>query len=230
MSLLELILPKTCACCGQFGTDLCLKCQQAIYQADLVCPNCERVAVGGATHPLCHRKYGLDGLWSLGVYQGSLKKLIQTFKYHFAYSLAQTLASLLIEYWSKNSPFFIEEIKKTGVESWLLMPVPLYKARQNWRGFNQSEKLCQILSSKLGIKSQELLLRSRSTKQQVGLSAWQRKQNIKNAFTLIGQEDIKNKNVLLLDDVWTTGSTLKECCYVLKRAGVNRVWAVTLAR
>ena len=229
-NLLDLFFPKICCGCGKFGIYLCLKCTKEILQIDLVCPNCEKPAIGGITHPLCHKKYGLDGLWSLGIYRNPLKKIIQKLKYKFVSDVADVLVNLMIEYWAKYTPVFIGEIKKDRGFGWMVVPVPLHPKRQKWRGFNQSALLGQILSKKLGLDYQELLQRTKHTKPQVGLASWERKKNIRNAFALNLKFKIENLKLLLIDDVWTTGSTLKECCYVLKRNGEKKIWAITLAR
>lgn len=216
--------------CGKWGTYFCLKCQENITQKKLVCPSCERAAIEGKTHPLCIKKYGLDGLWSLGTYQGSLRQAIKKFKYKFVQEIALVLVDLLIEYWAKYSASFLEELKKDQGKGWVIVPVPLHPKREKYRGFNQSAKIAQLLARKLGLEYQEVLKRVHYTKPQVGLKSWQRKKNINNAFTLNTVYKILNTNILLVDDVWTTGSTLKECCYVLKRGGAKKVWAITLAR
>ncbi|MBI4036859.1 ComF family protein [Candidatus Daviesbacteria bacterium] len=229
--LLDLVFPKFCVGCGKFGSYFCPKCVENITQTELVCPNCERAGIGGKTHPLCQRKCGLDGLWSLGIYQGSLKKAIQKLKYKFVKDLAQVLVDLMVIYWAKYSAQFLTEIRKEGVKSWVVVPVPLHSKRQKWRGFNQSALLGQILAQKLGLDYQEVLKRVRYTAPQVGMEAWKRKQNIKNAFSLTNPYTLDSKPcVLLVDDVWTTGSTLKECAYILKKSGAKKVWAITLAR
>lgn len=230
MGILDLFFPKICGGCGRFGTYLCKKCTNEILQTDLVCPNCEKPAIGGKCHPLCHKKYGLDGLWSLGIYQNPLRKVIQKLKYKFVADVAESLVDLMIEYWAKYTPAFIDEIKRDRGVGWVVVPVPLHPRREKWRGFNQSALLGQILSKKLGLEYQELLQRTKHTKPQVGLASWERKKNIKNAFSLSSNHEPLTMNYLLIDDVWTTGSTLKECCYVLKRAGAQKVWAITLAR
>lgn len=139
------------------------------------------------------------------------------------------LVNLTVEYWARHSPQFMEEIKRDRGAGWAIVPVPLHPKRQKWRGFNQSAVIGQILSKKIGLDYQEALKRTRYTKPQVELSGKDRRQNIRNAFSLT-KSYILSPNVLLLDDVWTTGSTLKECAYVLKRGGAKKVWAITLAR
>ena len=230
INLLDLLFPKLCVGCGKWGTYFCDKCIQKILQTDLVCPNCEKPAIGGATHPLCKKRYGLDGLWSLGIYQDPLRKIIQKLKYKYVRDVGEVLVNLMVEYWAKYDAMFLSEIKKDKGESWVIVPVPLHPKRQNWRGFNQSALIGQTLSNSIGLAYSESLKRIRHTKPQVSLKSYQRKQNIKNAFSLDSRLLTLDSSVLLIDDVWTTGSTLKECCYVLKKAGVQKVWAITLAR
>ncbi|MDO8638599.1 MAG: ComF family protein [Candidatus Daviesbacteria bacterium] len=231
INLLDLLFPKLCVGCGEWGTYFCSRCIANIAQTDLVCPNCEKNAIGGAVHPLCKKRYGLDGLWSLGIYQDPLKKIIQKLKYKFVREVAEVLVNLMVEYWAKYDAYFLSEIKKDGGENWVIIPVPLHPKRENWRGFNQSALIGQILSNSIGLAYSESLKRIRHTKPQVSLKSWQRKQNIRGAFSLsTSNEKLEAMNVLLVDDVWTTGSTLKECCYILKRGGAQKVWAITLAR
>ena len=230
MSLLDLLFPKTCVGCGKYGGYFCEDCISEIKQTELVCPFCERQALGGVVHRVCERKYGLDGLWSLGIYEGSLRKAIQKLKYKWVSEIAKELVDITVEYWAKNSPILLDKIKKDQGRSWVVTAVPLHPRRQNWRGFNQSELLARMFASKLGLEYQVMLRRVRNTTPQMKLLSHQRKQNIKNAFEISHKLPFSTYKVLLIDDVWTTGSTLKECCYVLKRAGVESVWALTIAR
>jgi len=230
MNLSQIFFPKRCLGCKKFGTYLCSSCKDEILQTDLVCPSCEKASVGGITHPLCAGKFRLNGLWSLGIYQGSLKSGVQKLKYRFVRELAQVLVDLTIEYWAGNSPYLLDRIAKDRGEGWLITAVPLHKKRQNWRGFNQSELIAKLFAEKMGLKYENLLLRTKYTKPQVGLLSRDRKRNIKDAFSLYTKYPLHHTNVILVDDVWTTGSTLKECTYVLKRGGVKEVWGLTLAR
>lgn len=230
MNLLDLLFPKTCVGCKKFGSYFCEDCTKEIKQTELVCPFCERASLGGVVHSVCKRKFGLDGLWSLGIYEGSLRTAIQKLKYKWVSEIAKELVDITIEYWAKNSPILLDKIKKDQGKSWVVTSVPLHKIRQNWRGFNQSELLAKLFASKLGLRYETTLKRIRNTTPQMKLQAHERKKNIRNAFSLNTYPLILNSNALLIDDVWTTGSTLKECCYVLKRGGAKTVWALTIAR
>ncbi len=229
-SILDLLFPKKCIGCSKIGNYFCLSCIANIKQTELVCPFCERLSLGGMTHPICRRKYGLDGLWSLGIYEKPLKNAIQKLKYKWIEDLAKVLADITIEYWAKKGTFLLDKIKKDQGKNWILVPVPLHKKRQNWRGFNQAEQLACNLGQKLDLQMENALIRVKNTKPQVSLDAYSRKQNIKGAFILNSKCQIQNSNVILVDDVWTTGSTLKECGYILKRGGVKSVWVLTIAR
>lgn len=231
--LLDLLFPKKCVGCGINGSYFCGGCVSDIKQMDLVCPRCEKLAIGGQTHPVCRRKYGLDGLWSLGVYEGSLKRAIQKLKYEpsLVRDYAPVLMDIFIEYWARHQPFIFDLIKKDQGRGWGIIPVPLHWFRENKRGFNQSKLLGQILSKKLGLDYLDGLKRIRFTKSQVKLKGKQRRQNISGAFAISPNYTLSPKPyTLLIDDVWTTGSTLRECCYILKRNGAKKVWAITLAR
>ena len=229
MNILDILFPKRCVGCNKFGSYFCPECISNIKQDNLVCPKCERAAVGGATHPVCRRKFGLDGLWSLGVYENPLRRAIAKVKYKRVRELANILVDITIEYWAKYRPFIFDEIKKDP-KNWILVPVPLHWWRENDRGFNQSSLIGESLAKKLGLNYTEALKRVRHTKQQVKLKGRERKQNIFGAFEIDNNYQLLAKNCLLIDDVWTTGSTLRECTYILKRNGVKKVWALTIAR
>ena len=233
--LFDLFFPKKCVGCGGFDTYFCQDCVRNIKQGELVCPKCEKPAVGGQTHPVCRRPFGLDGLWSLGIYQDSLRSAIKKLKYKWVKELVEVLVDITLEYWARYQPFVFDQIKKDGGSGWIVVPVPLFWWRQNSRGYNQSAEIGTLLAFKLGLEYGEVLKRNRSTKPQYKLKSGERHKNIRGAFeldssvALLPQND-RLGNVLLIDDVWTTGSTLRECCYILKRHGAKKVWALTLAR
>lgn len=229
-TLLGLFFPKHCAGCNKEGDYFCRNCIKEIRQKDLICPTCKRISFGGLTHPVCRRHYNLDGLWSFGAFDGALRKAIQKLKYRYVTEQADILTTLVIEYLVRYKPIFIQKIIQDRGVNWAITSVPLHWQRQNWRGFNQSELLAKKLSQKLGIPYVQLLKRNRNTHTQTTYDAKARRTNIKNAISLITDNCALPTNVLLVDDVWTTGSTLQECCFVLKKNGAHIVWAITIAR
>lgn len=227
---LDLIFPKHCVGCSKEGSYLCADCQQLIAQKELICPRCRKIAFGGLTHPICQRWYSLDGLWSFGAFEGVLRKSIQKLKYRWITEHADILMDQVLQYLVLSSPIFLDQIKRGRGVGWAIVPVPLHWQRQNWRGFNQSALIAKKLSDSLGIPYIEALKRDRNTHTQTTYDAAARRLNIKNAFSLTTAHSSMPTNILLIDDVWTTGSTLQECCFVLKKNGAKKVWALTLAR
>jgi len=118
----------------------------------------------------------------------------------------------------------------------MVVPIPLHPRRLRWRGFNQSALLAGHIAANLLPQNplpfdENMLVRKRYTPPQMEISNYQnRKQNIAGAFSLAGRKDVRNKTVLLIDDVATTGSTIFECARVLKAAGAREVFAAVIAR
>jgi ComF family protein len=186
----------------------------------LACPKCNGLSQDGAAHIRCRDIVGLDGRVSLWKHTRGIRKAIAGMKYKFAFEIAKELA----EHAAKK----ITEEKLFFPENSVLVPIPLYWHRKNWRGFNQSEEIGKLISKKLGWGfDRDLLVRKASKKPQAGLKREKRKTNIKGVFSLMKSPD-KNMPIILFDDVWTTGSTVKEATRILKEKGVKRVNCLTL--
>lgn len=118
-----------------------------------------------------------------------------------------------------------------GCEVDLILPVPLHSKRLRWRGFNQSVLLARQLSRAYGIPLHPYILsREKETPPQTQLSEDDRRRNVRGVFSVHGKEVIKGKNLLLVDDVYTSGATVNECSRALKQAGAKEVYVLTLAR
>jgi len=117
----------------------------------------------------------------------------------------------------------------------VVIPVPLHASKLRQRGFNQSELIARA-ALKRGIGAGTLPLtvsvleRSRPTESQTGLTRHQRRENVRGAFRVVRPDEIAGRDILLVDDVFTTGTTVSECARVLRRAGANSVWVATVAR
>jgi ComF family protein len=152
--------------------------------------------------------------------------------------------SIKYDFNSELVPRLFERIKiEVGIEFDFIVPVPLHFHRKNWRGFNQAEAIGRVLSSQIsGTRFEDLLIRKVNTSQQVKMtSKTDRQRNVKNVFCLktrgikesktqnVEKFNLVGKKVLLVDDVFTTGASMGECCKVLKMAGVSVVWGFALA-
>ena len=165
------------------------------------------------------------------------KKLIYQFKYKpYLSSLSVFLTDLLYESLIQNEEF--NRILRFAQDDIVLVPIPLSSNRFKKRGYNQAEILAKELSKKFGFPCLNLLKRVRETKSQVGLNKEKRKENISGAFEIInhlpagkaGKSSIINHNVVLVDDVLTTGATMSEACKVLKKSGAGKIWALAFAK
>jgi ComF family protein len=162
------------------------------------------------------------GARAFGLYASELSRVVQELKFHGRRTLTGLLAPLLA------STFF---------ESWsrenfdMVIPVPLHSKRKRDRGYNQSELLARGVAARIAIPfSGKVLVRSRSTLPQVGLSDSQRLENVRKAFCCVDPSKVENKRILLIDDVMTTGATVSSAAQTLLDAGCFRVSVLTVAR
>jgi ComF family protein len=163
-----------------------------------------------------------------GSYDSGLRELIHLLKYNQVRPAANVLGRMLAEAIEDLQPIFpAEEI--------LVVPVPLHAKKLRQRGFNQSELIARAasklkLAASLFQLSPGLLERRRETKSQIGLSRHQRRENIRGAFVVAKPREVKGREVLVVDDVFTTGTTVSECARILRRAGATKVYVATVAR
>jgi len=170
---------------------------------------------------------------SYGAYLDELRELIHLLKYQQVRSAAGVLGRLLAQ---AAEPLFSADDGLAAAESVLVLPVPLHAGKFRERGFNQAELIAQAALRELGRNSGRnlefdttVLFRRRATESQVGMSREQRRENIRGAFT-VSREHVAGREVLLIDDVMTTGATVSECARVLRAAGAKAVFVVTVAR
>ncbi len=159
-----------------------------------------------------------------GSYDGELRELIHLLKYEQVEPAANVLGGMLAE-----------AIGKLDMPQPVLMiPVPLHSSKRRQRRFNQAELIARAARKRLTESGPKLatscLVRTRATVSQIGLTRPQRAENIRGAFRVEHRERIDGQNILLVDDVLTTGTTAAECARVLRKAGAERVWVATVAR
>ena len=163
-----------------------------------------------------------------GSYEGGLRELIHLLKYQGVKPAASVLGRMLAEVIEGLASSFDPALP-------VIVPVPLHPSKLRDRGFNQSEMIARAALKVLADGKQyailpELLRRTRPTVSQIGLTRHQRQENMRGAFLLTVPQEIAGREVLLVDDVLTTGTTASECARVLKRGGATKVWVATVAR
>lgn len=222
--LLEFVFPPRCAICGSL-----LPLEQ---EERLLCPDClahppflsgERCRLCGReieNDVLCHRCRHTDFLFQAGTAAFSyeiMREEIAVFKFHGYRREGERLSHLMAEFLRKNHPEWI---------TWadVLTEVPLHPNKRRFRGFNQAELLCQGLAAETGMEHVPAVLRRHvDTLPQSSLKAEQRRENLKHVFSVAKPEAVEGKQIVLLDDIFTTGATLQECTRTLLRAGAAAV-------
>ena len=221
---LDGLFPIRCLGCGVFDHWVCPSCHTTLpIITEQNCPSCKKHTTnnGDVCFACAKKNVNIDGVFVVSHYNDELlKKMIHYYKYRFVQDLSEPLA-LLIAQALQNSTLPSPDI---------IIPVPLHKRRLRWRNFNQVEELARALNLQIPIIT-DILVRMRYTKPQArAKNKKDRKNNLSNAFHILHPEKIKQKNILLIDDVMTTGTTLEECAVTLKKSGAAHVHCLVLAR
>ena len=228
------LLPVDCAGCGKslWGDPIpffCRPCWSTIRPiSDPTCPRCQfpfnsELALRFSPQHNCitcrKRPPAYTQAWTLYPYQSPLKEAIGLFKYRSKIALARPIANLMITALRSIPPID------------LIIPVPLHSVRLREREYNQSLLLAQHLSNHFHIPlSYTALMRRRQTQPQTFLKRKDRLKNLRQSFVVASTQLIDGKSILLVDDVFTTGTTVNECAKILRKAGSGHVYVVTLAR
>lgn len=227
----HLFMPGICFACHlplpAHRDDFCADCVTRFTTDQLnACPHCSST-VGAFTEgtdgcPKCRNEsYAFDRAFRLGPYEGLLRELILRMKQPGSEGLAEAVGRC----WAVDCG---GEVAATGVD--LVIPVPLHWGRRWTRGFNQCDVLAQGWTRQLRLPMKPRWLRRvRATPMQTALSATARRENVKGAFRPSRSADFRGRNVLLIDDVMTTGSTLSEAANAIRRAGAKSIIAAVLA-
>jgi len=226
--VLNLLYPQFCFNCGREGSYLCEDCKSTleILQSHQKYSSQKGEENKFSSSPFAVARDLKDLYFALPYQNLLIKNLIQKFKYQpFVRELAIPLTSLIITH------FQLIEKSPTEFFDFILIPVPLEKRKLKWRGFNQAEEIGKELSKFLKISLlNNVLAKIKETPSQVELSDEERKENIKGVFLVKDEELIKNRKILLIDDIYTTGATMEECARVLKTAGAKEIIGIVVAR
>src|SRR3989344_4750871 len=228
---LDAIFPIRCIGCGKFGNYICRGCLGATsIKKNFECVGCKRNTPFGQTCYLCAKTNSIDQLLIVADYKNPLvEKALKFLKYKFISDLERPLLVLMKKYlkWlTLDKKFNIFEANP------LLIPVPLHPRRLNWRGFNQSELFARDLADTFQMEMVgDIIERVGNAIPQADIKEREeRLKNLNGIFKIINKEKITGREVLLIDDVCTTGATLNECARVLKANGASKIMALVVAR
>lgn len=215
------IFPPRCVGCNKSGYRLCTTCLEKIQRiSHPYCVLCGKKLIKGSICSTCKvMPLKITAIRSWAVYDATTRKALHQLKYYRNISLGETF-----------SQFLCNLLIETGWEIDVVTPIPLGYARRKQRGYNQAALLAKPVAQKLNIRYQpKIVTRNRETISQVNLNYAERKNNVLGAFD--ANENLAyGKNVLIIDDVTTSGSTLDACADALFKAGAKNVYGMTVAR
>ena len=223
--ILNFIYPPVCGICGKLNSDfLCKKCEkilesEAVFGVDKY-KKIERKKEN-IKNNFNDKKYFDEHLY-IFLYQGIIRRIILKYKFQEEAYLYKTFVNFLL----KNENFF-EKIKKYDT----IVPVPISKKRLKKRGYNQSELIAKEIAYNSDLKLETAcLLKVKNIIEQSKLNKEERMKNIQGVYKLTNMEKLYKKEILLVDDIYTTGSTVNECAKVLREANPRKIGVFTLAK
>lgn len=209
--ILDLIFPPVCGICNKkINTYLCGKCEKEINKITCVGEN-EYSDKYFSTHMYLFK------------YEGIIRDKIISYKFDDKPYLYKTFCEIFVK--NKKVCEFLKNYD-------IIISVPMYKKKKNQRGYNQSELIAREIAQKVeNIQYRnDILVKIKNTAKQSSLNKEQRKENLKNAYAIKNKEYIHNKNILIFDDIYTTGSTANECAKTLSEAGAKEIGILTIAK
>ena len=229
--LLSLCFPSCCGVCDERTADGCFLCERCAEDVERICePRCERCSFpfrGAITEKFTcanceQRELHFECAVACFVSDGPVRTFIHGFKYSGQFYYRKTLSAWLAE--------TLDDARIAAHPFDALVPVPLHHVRYRERDFNQAEVLAKGIAEKAGKPVWNALRRVRNTPTQTRLDREERAENLRGAFVVRRPEQIKGRDLLLVDDVFTTGSTVEECSRILRKAGAASVRVITVAR
>ena len=230
-AVLDLLYPPRCVSCSGDDSWLCDSCVRAFDRiSPPFCQSCGHPSAAPVCSVCVEHPLALERIRAFGMFEGGLRKAILALKYENLTVVAPLLGALMADTWSLY-----------GREVDLIVPVPLRPAKARRRGYNQAAILARVVGRYLEVPVAARLLRQvRGTRDQIGLSGSERRNNVRGAFAIAstanwssgkeGHVQLSDARVLLVDDVCTTGSTLDGCATPLLAAGARSVAALVAAR
>lgn len=222
------LFPKSCYGCGVGDVYLCFECAQSMFARELFCPHCNIRIPFGRLNDSCSRVLGVSNIFISFDYKNDvIKRMIYDFKYNSCFVLAEDFVNLSVDYLNKN-----KLLKNIDKDKTVIVPLPSHKTKKRRRGFNPAEKLSIQLSKVLGVEvDNDFLIKVKNTPPQAGIkNSEERKINNKDSFVCNKKHIPKKIHILLVDDVYTTGSTIKECAFTMRKSGYKNISAFVVSK
>ena len=224
----NLIFPKKCLNCGDAGSYLCFFCADKVeYVEEPTCIICGGISMGGFTHYSCQTKYTPNRLVSAFKYKGVIRKALKMAKYKTkVFSIYNDLVNLAVEHFN--------EINLQIGEEAIVVPVPIHWKKFVSRTFNHSEVIANLFAQKYGINVVHALKKTKNTPSQSLLNRKERIKNVRGSFLVKRKaiDKISGKDVIIIDDICTTGATLLSASKTLRelgKRGPRYIYCITLA-
>lgn len=223
---LDLFLTPICFSCSsrldRAQDVLCAQCMSQIHVLNIdSCPRCRSLLKDGKCENCDTGEIYYDAAYSAWLFEGPIQDVIHSFKYLSFRGLSKWLGEAMFQAYEEKA-----KLQSCDV----ITPVPLYYTRQKERGYNQSELLARYISQKSQVQYDALVKRTKYTISQTLLSKQQREHNLDGAFALRRNKEVSGKHILLIDDVFTTGTTANQIAILLKEKGAKRVSILTAGR
>ncbi len=221
----DVLFPVACLGCGREGEWVCTSCASDIERSGVFCcPVCHAPQAGGVCCDACRSESFLTSHVAMTPYQehSLIGRAVHALKYQYVEDIVASLCPLLADFLQSNAVLF-EQID-------VVIPVPLHTRRFAERGFNQAELLALAVGGILNKPVEKWVERTRYTPHQALLARLARLQNVADAFAVAKGVSVDGKRILLVDDVFTTGSTLQECAKALRNGGAGDTRGFSLAR
>lgn len=206
---IDFIFPPICVLCGKI-------------EINWICENCKKRIDKFYENKIIINNKNFYKLLYIFNYEGIIRKLIIDYKFNDKSYINNFFSNIIL-----NDKYDCDILKKYDI----IISVPLSQKRYNERGYNQTDLIAKNISKKLNIVyKSDMIKKVKDTKRQSLLDKKSRNENIKNAFMFNKKYDIQNKSVILLDDVYTTGSTINECCRILRKEKVKNILVLIIAK
>lgn len=225
MRLIDIFFPQTIKCimCSAEMVDgyICDSCKKDIPYISKGCSKCGGSVIGDGDICIECKKYDriFDKGYCVAEYSGKFKEKILKFKNHNGKFLYQAFSQMMLD-----------KYKELNIDVDVIVPIPIHDNRRKERGFNQCELLSERIAEYSGKVDKNIIIRTKDTPHQAGLNRENRINNLENAFQLVEGAKVKGKDILLIDDIFTTGTTLDECAKYLKGKGAGKIYFLCLAR